>query len=145
MKLRTLLMTLALLLLPALSLAGTPDDAAMAAMQSAHPAAAVVASDGWGDAAAAVLAMDDARILCVAEKKNGAWELTIDNPAAIPAGADPSLLMDSDMSLFWQFTVGGTLIAYHSEKQDGTWGTVDYSRHEIYSNGYIEEISVFWR
>ena len=145
MKLRTLLMTLTLLLLPALSLAGTPDDAAMAAMQSAHPAAAVVASDGWGDAAAAVLAMDDARILCVAEKKNGAWELTIDNPAAIPAGADPSLLMDSDMSLFWQFTVGGTLLAYHSEKQDGTWGTVDYSRHEIYSNGYIEEISVFWR
>ena len=41
MKLRTLLMTLALLLLPALALAGTPDDAAMAVMQSAHPAAAV--------------------------------------------------------------------------------------------------------
>ena len=145
MKLRTLLMTLALLLFPALALAGTPDDAAMAVMQSAHPAAAVVASDGWGDAAAAVLAMDDARILCVAERENGAWKLTIDNHAAIPAGADPSLLMDSDMSLFWQFTVGGTVIAYHSEKQDGTWGTVDYSRHETYSNGYSVEISVFWR
>ena len=66
MKFRTLLMTLAMLLLPALSLAGTPDDAAMAAMQSAHPAAAVIACDAWGDTAAAVLAMDDARILCVA-------------------------------------------------------------------------------
>ena len=114
MKLRTLLMTLALLLLPALALASTPDDAALSVMQSAHPAAAVIASDAWGDTAAAVLAMDDARILCVAEKQSGAWQVTIDNPAAIPAGTYPSLLMDSDTALFWQFTVGGTVIAYHA-------------------------------
>ena len=145
MKLRTLLIILALLLLPALALAGTPDGAALAVMQNAHPSATVVASDAWGDAAVAVLAMDDARILCVATKQNGAWQLTIDNPAAIPAGTTPSLLMDSDTALFWQYTVGSTVVAYHAEKQDGTWGTVDYSRHETYSNGYSEELSVYCR
>ena len=145
MKLRTLLIILALLLFPALALAGTPDDAALAVMQNAHPSATVVASDAWGDAAVAVLAMEDARILCVAEKQNGAWKLTIDNPAAVPAGTTPSLLMDCDTALFWQYTVGSTVVAYHAEKQDGTWGTVDYSRHETYSNGNTAELSVFWR
>ena len=145
MKLRVLLAALALFLLPAFSLAGTPEDAALAAMQSAHPAASVAVCDAWGDSAAAVLAMDDARILCVAEKKNGAWQVTIDNPAAIPAGATPLIVMDCDTSLFWQYTVGSTVIAYHAEKQEGTWGTVNYSRHETYSNGYSEELSIYWR
>ena len=116
MKLRVLLAALALFLLPAFSLAGTPDDAAMAAMQSAHPAASVAVCDAWGDSAAAVLAMDDARILCVAERKDGTWQVTIDNPAAIPAGSTPLIVMDCDTSLFWQYTVGSTVIAYHAEK-----------------------------
>ena len=73
-----------LALLCALSAAGLCEDAD-AVFRAAHPGYAIAAQDAWGDTAAAVMEGDGRRLLLVAEKQNGAWQVVIDNPNALPA------------------------------------------------------------
>ena len=101
---------------------------ALAVMLEAHPGYAVLACDQWSPTAAAVLGKGDERILCVAEKIKEEWRLTIDNPTALPAGAEVSLLVDTDTSLYWSIpdtSVDMEAVWHYScFKEKSTWGLV---------------------
>ena len=123
----------------------TAEEAALRVMLEVHPGYSVHSCDQWGNTAAAVLARDDARILCVAEKENDAWALTIDNPNALPAGKEISILMDADNALFWGIPYGGVRpgkLQYSCFKENGTWGQVQCT--DIYGEQTIFELYTLW-
>ena len=58
---------------------GTPEEC----LAQRYPQAQNVRLQQRGDTAAAVLAAEGAQVLCVMEKQNGRWMLTVDNPRAL--------------------------------------------------------------
>lgn len=111
-----------LALLCALGAAGLCEEAEDA-FRAAHPDYVIVAQDEWGDTAAAVMEGGGHRSLLVAERQNGAWQIAIDNPSALdPDVPCPSLLLDSDMALYWAYQADGR--TFSCFRQDGVWGNV---------------------
>lgn len=122
-----------------------PEDVARETLQAAHPDYAMLDFDQWGDAAAAVLGKGEERILCVAEGHSGEWEIVVDNPRALPAGAEVSLLMDSDISLYWSIPgkVADVTWMYSCFRGVWEWGEVDCIRMEL-SATQLVETSLYW-
>ena len=122
-----------------------PEDVARETLQAAHPDYAMLDFDQWGDAAAAVLGKGEERILCVAEGHSGEWEIVVDNPKALPAGAEVSLLMDSDISLYWSIPgkVADVTWMYSCFRGAWEWGEVDCIRMEL-SATQLVETSLYW-
>lgn len=125
------------------------DRGVMEAVLSAHPGWEIISADQWGDAAAAALAQGDERILCVAEKYNGQWTLTIDNPTALLPGQTPEILMDTDIALYWTYQdpSAGNPVSwrYSAFKRDGVWDNVSCTLIEVNGEGVTDETSVSWR
>lgn len=123
------------------------EEAALQVMLNAHPGYAVLACDQWSPTAAAVLGKGEERILCVAEKKDGAWALTIDNARALPQGAEVSILVDTDTALYWSIhgEVAGieTAWQYSCFRGEAQWGAVDCIRMAVGENDLIET-SLYW-
>lgn len=132
---RKLFLMLCLLLAVCSTAFAETEDAALAPMT--FPGWDVLASSQWGDAAAAVLGNGDDRVLCLTEKVDGAWELVYANYNALRPGETPSLLMDTDTTLFWSYDNGST--QYASQKENGVWKFPD--RRHI-SEG--SETWVYW-
>ena len=116
-----------------------PETAAL--FQSVLPSHSIALWDQCGYTAAAVLTDGQAQSLCVAEQKNGTWELTICNPAALRKDAPvTSLLLDTDETLFWSYgTYGPDSETYHAVRTDGQWRMTSMMRTEIHGNGNISE------
>lgn len=125
------LMLLSMLLLTCPALA---EEDYLSLCRTAHPNAVIAEDHVWGDTAAIRMTEGEHNILLVAEKNNGNWALTIDNPTALPDG-DVSLLLDADNALFWNLDRGNDRLQYHATKQDGVWGPVDLAL--TYENGYL--------
>ena len=82
----------------------TVDTQAIEALGAAHAGYAVVSPTQWGDTAAAALCKDGESILCMVQKQNGAWHVTIDNKTALQQGDRlSSITLDTDSSLFWRY------------------------------------------
>ncbi len=134
----TILLGLALLLFVSAACAESTiiDGAAAEAILAAHPGCIIAAQSQWGGTAAAVVTADAQRILCVAEKQNGRWTVTIDNPSALRQWGDlPSLLMDTDTVLYWRYRDNDNFTEYRSEKANGVWGTVALRHLNTFANG----------
>lgn len=122
---KTLAMGL-LTLLCALGAAGLCENAD-AVFRAAHPGCAIAAQDAWGDTAAAVMEGDGRRLLLVAGKQDGAWQIVIDNPHALdPDDPCPTLLLDTDTALYWSYPSqdGTGTLTFSCFRTDGIWGDV---------------------
>ena len=92
----------------------------------------------WGDAAACFAEKDGVKRLIVLEKKDGIWQIVIDNPNALLQDHDwPELYIDTDDSIFWTYILSEqTVVRYHSYRNaDGRWSPVDQFHGE---SGYGE-------
>lgn len=144
-------LTMLCILLGLWSFAGAEgaSDEALQAMQAIHPEYEIIASDQWGTAAAAALAKGEERILCVAEKYNGQWQITIDNPSALRPGITPTILMDTDIALYWSYQEPSVdwpvTYRFSCFKRDGVWGIVSCTMAEVNGEGVICETQLCWR
>ena len=141
-----------LALLCALATAALGEDAD-AVFRAAHPGYAIAAQDTWGDTAAAVMEGGGRRLLLVAEKQDGVWQVVIDNPHALdPDGPYPTLLLDTDTALYWSYPSGegnGTLTFSSFRGEDG-WGAVGLivrsgaSETQYFYNGRNLHVQQVW-
>lgn len=115
-------------------------------MLDTYPGYTVLSCDQWGSTAAAALGKDDERILCVAEKRGGLWQLVVSNANALRPGEKPSILVDTDTALFWSYSVGNTYYSYTSYKEEDQWGTPSCLKITESSGGLIRlcEEEVLW-
>lgn len=142
------MLIIALLLFTPVSIAeqAISDAAALQALQAAHPGYTVTAQEQCGYTAAAVLSLEGKSILCIAEKQSGVWTVTIDNPAALRQGEQiPSLLLDTDDTLFWAYHNNDTLCEYVARKENGSWGNVDHRFVDAIVDGEGDEYTVTWK
>ena len=103
--------------------------------ESVHPGYEIAVHHGWGNETggqfALVLKRGEDNILCIAEKAENdpAYQLTIDNTNAIYDGdVLPSLLIDTGGdALFYGYhdANGRAAEHYHTDKDTGSWSTVD--------------------
>ena len=122
-----------------------PDAELAALLAAAHPDCAVAAFDAWGDTASAVMSANGRNILCVAEKRDGAWTLAVDNPAALRPGDEvPSLFLDCDTALFWTYRQGDVSTTYSVSRYSDCWGPVSSMRREAQGDGESSETEVLW-
>lgn len=112
-----------------------------ALFQAAVPSGTITLFDQCGFTAAAVLRDDQNQTLCLAEQKNGVWELAVCNPAALrPDAPVTSLLLDTDETLFWSYNTYGKVVdTYHAVRIDGQWRTVSLMTSETNDDGEISE------
>jgi len=135
---------LALLLCGAACAETTPQDV-LALWQAACPGYEAIAQDMWGNTAAAVMAMEEKRVLCVAENIGGTWQLTVENPTALRQGETPQLLLDSDNAIFWRYDEDdGATTTYHCTR-DGAWGEVSCKVQAVGPDGMVDEAEHVWR
>ncbi len=135
-------MSCVFVLILALACASAPasagDDAQIAeALRQAGVSRPVQLSQ-WGDTAACFAETDGTKRLILLENRDGAWQVAIDNPAALLQDFDwPHLWLDSDNSVFWTYSLSDLeIVRYHSLRNaDGVWGPVDQF---YYDNGYGE-------
>lgn len=120
------------------------EEDALQVMLDAHPGYSILTCDQWSPTAAAVLGKGEERILCVAEKKNNEWVLTVDNAKALPKGAEVSILMDTDTSLFWSIREENQWLQYSCFRQNGVWGQVTCIRQSIHGENGLIETSYPW-
>ncbi|MBR5231684.1 MAG: SH3 domain-containing protein [Clostridia bacterium] len=111
--------------------ADSAEDAAIDAILAAHPDFTVMDSDQWGTTAAAVLEKGDERILCIAEYSQKGWELTIDNPQALPQGEKINIYTDTDTAVFWSYETNWYHYGYCTMKTNGVWGVPDCIQSDI--------------
>jgi hypothetical protein len=101
----------------------------------------------WGDTAACFAEKDGAKTLCIFEKKDGNWQLAIDNSAALFQDFEwPKLYLDSDNSIFWTYIFSsGDTVDYHSGKDSfGIWDPVDeHYCYALYGES-TETFDIFW-
>lgn len=58
----------------------------------------------WGNTAACVASKNDIKYLCIFEKKDNEWRISISNPKVLIQTEDyPSLYLDSDQALSWSY------------------------------------------
>ena len=123
------------------------DASALRVMQANHPDYSVLDADQWGGTAAAVLGRGDERVLCVAEKADDQWVVTIDNEKALPKGTEVSLLVDTDDALFWNIVVEEVNYTeawlYGCFREDGVWGQVQCIHTYAAATG-IRETYYYW-
>jgi len=114
---------------------------AAALFQAALPAHTIALSDQCGFTAAAVMTDGAGQTLCLAEQKNGVWEMTVCNPAALRQDTPvTSLLLDTDETLFWSYnTYGAITDTYHAVRIDGQWRVASLMTSEIHESGKISE------
>lgn len=111
------LLLMLLFLMPALA-----EDDPTALFLEAHPGYTIDQSSACGNTAAAILVHEEDKILCVAERLNGAWTLTVDNPHAIKSDGDTTLLLDTDSAIFWNTQMWPDQAeAYAAYKSNDTW------------------------
>ena len=82
----------------------------------------------WGNTAVCFAETDNVKRFLVLEKKEGKWQIVINNPTALIQNMDwPQLWLDSDDSVFWTYILSGQeIVRYHSSRDaEGTWGAVD--------------------
>lgn len=109
-------------------------EGAQDAFLQAHPGYTLEAMEICGDTAAAVMHGDGRRMLLIAEKQDGAWRIVIDNPTALdPDRPCPSLLMDSDIALYWTYHTESGYDMFNAMKHQGVWGAVSLIHSEFIS------------
>lgn len=92
----------------------------------------------WDNTAACFATQNGARALCVLQKQENYWELSICNPNALLQEENlPTLVLDSDNALFWTYLYPDKVVRFHAARNtDGTWGPVDetssFSRGEVW-------------
>ena len=113
------------LLLPALCLAAA-DDEIMACLRQAYPGLSEAVTAQCGDAAAAALEDGGVKTLCLLEKQNGAWRITLSNPTALHQDrALPALTMESANALSWTYSYTESYDMVYSSFRDGSgWSAV---------------------
>ena len=77
----------------------------------------------WGDTAACIAEKDGERALCLLEKENGDWQVTVCNPRALmQEWGEPKLLLDSDLEIFWHYQVGKNGVSFSAGREgNGPW------------------------
>jgi len=106
MKRFALLLSLLLcvLALPSACAAQGESELLAACLGQRYPDFTEAAYAEWGNTAAAVFVHNGQKILCLLENTNGQWQITVDNPNALDQTKElPSLLLDSDQSLYWSY------------------------------------------
>ena len=101
----------------------------------------------WGDTAACFAETDGTKRLILLEKREGEWQIVIDNPTALIRNADwPELVLDSDNAVFWTYTLSDTeIVRYHSSRDaNGTWGPVDQYYADSGYGDYTHAWSTLW-
>ncbi|MBR2718961.1 MAG: hypothetical protein IKB78_06685 [Clostridia bacterium] len=145
---RLLISLMVFLCLYGLACAEEVDASALQLMQAKHPGYTLLNADQCGYTAAAVLGQGEERVLCVAEKVDGAWVLTIDNEKALPRGAEVSLLLDTDDALFWSMIVEEVNFTkawhYSCFREDGVWGQVNCTWYSDGSEQGYSEYTYHW-
>lgn len=127
------------------------DPEAQAALQAAHPGYTFSSPTKWGDTAAAVLSEGNDRILCLAEKQNGAWRVVIDNPNALRRDVEglPRLYLDTDTYLIWTYPAdtlwsyaeADYTLRYDAMREDGEWQFTSYT---IFNNNTHTNTHLSW-
>jgi hypothetical protein len=121
------------------------DSDVQALLLSAHPGYTVVACQEQNDAAVAVLADGGNNVLCVAEKQNGAWALTVDNPTALSQGDTvPALRLEADNALSWSYPIETGTRTYAAGKAGGAWGPVSVTESTEPGTGFRYESQLCW-
>ena len=120
MKRLLLFMLMLLFLPPALA-----EDDPTALFSAAHPGYQIVCSDQEGDVAAAILTNEEEHVLCIAERTNGAWALTIDSDKALrqhEAYINYELAVDPEsFDVSWSCQPWDTREAYVTVRENGIW------------------------
>ncbi len=123
------------------------DESALQMLQEAHPDFLVLDVDQCGNTIAAVLDKDDERILCVAEKVDNSWVMTIDNENAVPKGMlETYVLMDTENALFWSIPDNdGARDWWHYScfRKEGVWGQVNCT-HTYTDDAGLLETFYYW-
>ena len=143
----TSLLILIFILLSNTAFAGEKiDPEAEALFQAAFPSHKLMLSDQCGYTAAAVLRDDQAQVLCLAEKRNGVWEMVIANPTALRRDTSvTSLLLDTDETPFWVYQTDGSLTeTYHAVRSGGQWRVTSIMSRENHDNGNISEYHTWY-
>ncbi|MDD3336021.1 MAG: SH3 domain-containing protein [Eubacteriales bacterium] len=118
----------------------TVDAAALEALGAAHVGYAVVSPTQWGDTAAAALCKDGESILCVAQKQNGAWRVTVDNKNALgKVDRLSSITLDTDTTLFWRYLWNDHSCIYTAICKDGLWRVINWMLFIPTDDGIREE------
>ncbi|MBQ7867062.1 MAG: SH3 domain-containing protein [Clostridia bacterium] len=113
---------------------------AAAVFRAQYPSYTISTADQCGKTAAAVLTEGDQQVLCLAEEVNGNWQLTVNNPTALWKNSPaPSLLLDTDITLFWSYSGGDKTITYHASKGNGRWIVSGLMNVTTLSNQNISE------
>lgn len=139
-RLLPLLLMMLLFLAPAQA-----EDDPNALFFAAHPGYEVAASQSCGDTAAAILTHGEDRTLCIAERVNGVWTLTIDNPKALISheARDYHLLVDTDDAVFWSCQPWDTHESYGAYRQNGVWQLTSPIFSTAWGNAF-REIELSW-
>ncbi len=112
-----------------------------AAFLAAHPDGEILAGERCGDLAVAVMQGEAGKTLLVAEKRNGAWQIVVDNPNALEQDSPcPRLHVDSDNVFFWSYTQGQDHREYSAWKRGGAWGQVALRSLHSYDGGIWESL-----
>ena len=137
------LLLMLLFLMPALA-----EDDPTALFLDAHPGYEITESDAKGDTAAAILVQGHEKVLCVAERVNGAWTLTIDNDKALSSheARDYHLLVDADNAIYWYCEPWDTMEWYGAVRENGVWRMTPYILKTSWYGGISnsQEILITW-
>lgn len=145
MKRFLLALVLLLALAPALALSAAEDEEILSALRTQYPGLGDAVTARWGDTAAAALEYENAKILCVLEKQDGQWRVTLSNPRALARDEPlPSLLLDSDDALYWSYQTYPE-IEYTAMRENGVWGGVDQLARSTGGDGETKEDEVFYQ
>lgn len=131
------LILLACMAFPAQAL-GAPEAAVLALLQTQYPGCAVAHVDQWGDSAAAALEHDGTKFLCIMERQDGQWRISVSSSTILlpDEGMPSTFFLDSDNALYWTYS-GLNEVTFHfhaSRAQDGLWYFCDEIMMEIIEN-----------
>ena len=147
MKRNLFLLLLAAILFCCDALAESADPGILEALREAGFSSAPAHLQARGNTAACVADKDGLSHLCVLEKENGLWRITVSNAKALLPGRDAAwLLLDSDQALFWTYQdddMGFQFSSYRDET--GAWGPVSEIITENTGEGRLYVYPIAWR
>ena len=113
-------------------------------LSAAHPDHTLSCVVSAAEPVIAVMSMGDEHVLCIAEKQNDIWVLTVDNPTALRRGELPAFLWEGGMSLFYRYGAMdagdyATICDYHAQRTSDGWSDVDLT---IYAAGSFMETGI---
>lgn len=99
----------------------------------------------WGNAAACVASKNDIKYLCIFEKKNNEWHISIANPKVLIQKEDyPSLYLDSDQALFWSYNkISFNFVASRKDIYTSRW-IVDLFAYNEHTDKKVSEYCFTW-